>query len=61
MREWKKRGTKRSCHPGHPVCGDRLSHTEQLTSAIGALGAIAGYLFGRATAQTAGGAEQREG
>jgi hypothetical protein len=34
--------------------------TEQLTSAIGALGAIAGYLFGRATTQDAGGAEQRE-
>jgi hypothetical protein len=34
--------------------------TEQLTAAIGALRAIAGYLFGRATAQTAGAAEQRE-
>jgi amino acid transporter len=33
--------------------------TEQLTSAIGALGAIAGYLFGRATTQTAGAAEQQ--
>lgn len=33
--------------------------TEQLTSAIGALGAIAGYLFGRATTQNGGGAEQK--
>jgi len=34
--------------------------TEQLTSAIGALGAIAGYLFGRATTQNAEGVEQKE-
>jgi hypothetical protein len=34
--------------------------TEQLTSAIGALGAIAGYLFGRATRQDLGTVEQKE-
>jgi len=35
--------------------------TEQLTSAIGALGAIAGYLFGRATRQSSEGVEEKEG
>lgn len=34
--------------------------TEQLTSAIGALGAIAGYLFGRATRQDLRRVEQKE-
>jgi hypothetical protein len=35
--------------------------TEQLTSAIGALGAIAGYLFGRASRPSSEGIEQKEG
>jgi len=34
--------------------------SEQLTSAIGALGAIAGYLFGRATKQDSARFEQKE-
>ncbi len=34
--------------------------TEQLTSAIGVLGAIAGYLFGRTTRQDLGRVEQKE-